>query len=118
MPHSNSSVCVLAASLILVGRAVPASAAQNLYCVTPRATITKGALHRTWINVYTKPSRKAPIVSYTIASPLGLWVIAESNGFLHVTTGDSMADWPFKPHADLGWVRADDVQGQAIRNCT
>lgn len=104
--------------LIFAVSAVPASADQYLRCVTPRATIAHGVLHRTWINVYTKPSRKATIMSYTIASPLPLWVVAESAGFSRVTTGNLLSEWPFKAHAGLGWVQTSDVQEQAIRNCS
>ena len=109
---------VLVATLIFVVGAGPAPAEQYLRCVTPRTTIADGVPHRTWINVYTKPSSGATIMSYTIASPLPLWVVAESGAFSRVTTGNLLSEWPFKALAGLGWVRTSDVQEQAIRNCT
>ena len=112
-------VCSLVVCLMIVGAAVPASAEDRLRCVTPTATTNgRGALRRTWINVYTKPSRSATIMSYTIAAPLSLWVVAESGGFSSVTTGDSMTEWPFKPRTTLGWVRNSDVEDEPFRNCT
>jgi hypothetical protein len=113
------TVCVLLVWLMIAGAAVPASAENRLRCVTPVATTTgKGALHRTWINVYTKPSRSSTIMSYTIAAPPSLWVVAESGGFSRVTTGDSTAGWPFKARTTLGWVRNSDVEDEPFRNCT
>jgi hypothetical protein len=110
--------CGLIGWLMIVGAAVPARAEDRIRCVTPKATIGHGALNRTWINVYTKPSPSATIMSYTIAAPLSLWVVAESGGFSRVMTGDSMAEWPFKPRTTLGWVRTSDVQDEPFRNCT
>jgi len=52
-------------------------------------------------------------MSYTIASPLPLWVVAESGAFSRVTTGNLLSEWPFKALAGLGWVRTSDVQEQA-----
>jgi hypothetical protein len=111
-------VRALVAALILAAGTGFAPRVEHLDCVTPKATVTGTVLHRTWINVYTKPSPRATVMSYTIASPLPLWVIGRSGSFLHVTTGDDLPNWPFKPRTDLGWVRASDVAGQAIRNCT
>ena len=118
MPPIRATCGVVALFLILAATG-PAAAENRLRCVTPVSTTSRnGALNRTWINVYTKPSRTATIMSYTIASPLSLWVVAESGGFSRVTTGDSTEDWPFKPHAPLGWVRTSDVSEEPIRNCT
>jgi hypothetical protein len=112
-------VCGLIVWLMIAGAAAPASAEDRLRCVTPMATTTgNGALHRRFINVYTQPSRSSTIMSYTIAAPLSLWVVAESGGFSRVTTGDSMAEWPFKPRTTLGWVRNSDVEDEPFRNCT
>jgi hypothetical protein len=93
---------------------------QPLGCVTLRATVDARThdLNRVWIDVFSKPSAAASLESFKVASPLPLWVLARSGAFLQVVTGDSLDDWPFKPHADLGWVRASDVQDQAVRNCT
>jgi hypothetical protein len=102
----------------------PAKAAQQesqpLACMTPRATIDPRThdLNRVWIDVFSKPSATASLESFKVASPLPLWVLARSGTFLQVATGDSVDDWPFKPHATLGWVRAVDLQDQDLRNCT
>lgn len=106
-----------------IAPALPARAATEakpIDCVTPRATVDRHrhTLRRVWIDVFTRPAPGASRLSFKIASPLPLWVLAKSGAFLQVATGDTLNDWPFKPHATLGWVRASDVEGQAIRNCT
>jgi hypothetical protein len=108
-----------ALALLLFVTAPHTVAENRLRCATPVATTTaNGALHRTWINVYTKASHTATIMSFTIAAPLSLWVVAESGGFSRVTTGDSTAGWPFRPRAPLGWVRTSEIEDEPIRNCT
>ena len=116
-------MCAACAFLLTCMRAPDGAAAQArqyLGCVTPKATADRTAhgLRRTWIFVFTRPSSGAATMSYTIAAPLPLWIVGESNAFYRVATGDSMSEWPFKPEAVLGWVRKSDVQDQGIRNCT
>ena len=112
--------CALLAALAHAPDGAAAQAPHYLGCVTPKATVERkpARLRRTWIFVYTKPSTSATTMSYTIASPLPLWILGESGGFYHVATGNSMDEWPFKPQTTLGWVRKFDVQPQGIRNCT
>jgi hypothetical protein len=114
------TACALLAALARTPDGAAAQAPHYLGCVTPKATIERNParLRRTWIFVYTKPSTSAPTMSYTIASPLPLWIVGESGGFYHVATGNSMDEWPFEPQTTLGWVRKIDVQPQGIRNCT
>ena len=113
-------IALLLAALSLAPVGAGASPGNALGCVTPKATADRVEhyLRRTWIFVYTKPSMSATTMSYSIASPLPLWIVGESGSFYHVATGDSMDEWPFKPHTTLGWVRKSEVQDQGIRNCT
>ena len=112
--------CALLAALVPTPDGVSAQAPHYLGCVTPKATIERkpARLRRTWIFVFTKPSVSATTMSYTVASPLPLWIVGESSAFYHVATGNSMDEWPFKPQTTLGWVRKSDVELQGIRNCT
>ena len=115
--------CAFAVSLaaaLLLPIAAAADQFQSLGCSTPKATIDPKThdLNRTWVSVYTKPSSSASVYSFKIASPLPLWVVANSGAFTRVATGDGMDGWPFKPHTILGWVRKSDLEDQAIRNCT
>jgi hypothetical protein len=114
------TACALFAALARMPDGAAAQAPNYLGCVTPKATIDRATsrLQRTWISVYTKPSTTATTKSYTIASPLPLWITAESGAFYQVASGNSMDDWPFRPQATLGWVRKSDTQPQEIRNCT
>jgi hypothetical protein len=68
--------CALFAALASTPDGAAAQAPQYLGCVTPKATIERkpARLRRTWIFVYTKPSTSATTMSYTIASPLPLWI--------------------------------------------
>jgi hypothetical protein len=114
------TACALLAALARTSDGAAAQAPNYLGCITPKATIERATsrLRRTWISVYTKPSTTSTTMSYTIASPLPLWITAESGAFYQVASGNSMDDWPFKPQATLGWVRKSDTQPQEIRNCT
>jgi len=114
------AACTLLVALAFGPGGAVAQPRRYLGCVTPKATVdrTTPGLRRTWIFVFTKPSASATTMSYTIAAPLPLWIVGESGSFYRVATGNSMAEWPFKPQTILGWVRKSDVQDQGIRNCT
>jgi hypothetical protein len=113
-------VYALLVALALAPQGAAAQPNRYLGCVTPKATVERPTfkLRRTWINVFTKPSTSATVMSYSIASPLPLWIVGESGSFYRVATGTSMNGWPFKPQTILGWVRKSDVADQGIRNCT
>ena len=80
--------------------------------------IDQVAPHRSRERIVLDMDSSVSPMSYTIASPLPLWIVSESGAFYHVATGGSMDQWPFRSQTTLGWVRISDVDPQAIRNCT
>ena len=113
----RKSLPILTAALTvaLVATALPAGAQSIIDCVSPKGTIDKstGRLLGKLIDIRSAPKHEAGVVvKVGPATPLG--VVEERAGMMKVI---GVPDSLFKDGETIGWVRADEVSPQGLRNC-
>jgi hypothetical protein len=117
MRQMRSSVLAFAiAALLIAGAASPAVSQDIGSCVTPSSSVdhATGRLIQKFIDVFADPRPGSRPIYIKLAAPMPLRVVGRDGAFLQDVGG---ADTPFKRDQPIGWIRASDVEGQALRNC-
>src|ERR1700676_4815829 len=113
----RSSVLAFAIAPLLIACAASPAVSQDIgSCVTPSSSVdhATGRLIQKFIDVFANPRPGSRPIYIKLAAPMPLRVVARDGAFLQIAGG---ADSPFKRDQPIGWIRASDVEGQALRNC-